>query len=131
MTWVRAILPLVFVILVASSAGAQDQAEPQRPTALLPLYVSQIALHGLDLHSTLSALARGHREANPLFNDATAGRLIGAKMASSALSVYLSERLWKKNRVASIVVVTGVNVALAAIVANNYRIANSPARRSR
>ena len=125
----RTLLAVVFVIAVTPAAVAQDAGEGKRPAALLPLYISQATLHGLDVHSTLRALEGGHREVNPLFKDSSAGTLIGAKVASTALSVWLAERLWKKHRVASVVVMAGVNAGLAAVVANNYRVAQATARR--
>jgi hypothetical protein len=37
--------------------------------------------------------------------------------------VWLAEKLWRKNRAAAMVLMAAVNVGLAAVVANNYRIA--------
>ena len=125
----RTLLAVVFVIAVTPAAVAQDAGEAKRPAALVPLYISQAALHALDVHSTLHALEGGHREVNPIFKGTSAGTLIGAKVASTALSVWLAEKLWKKHRVVSVVVMAGVNAGLAAVVANNYRVANTPARR--
>jgi hypothetical protein len=125
----RRVLPLFLVLLAASPAAAQRYinpnkvAEPQRPAALVPLYLSQLTLHGLDVHSTKEALERGHREANPYFKDATNNEMIAAKAAVSVGTMWLSEKLWKKNRVAAVAVMATVNVALGAVVANNYRIA--------
>ena len=121
---------IAFAMLLMSQATAfaQEPSDSRRPAPLVPLYVSQIALHGLDVHSTLQALDRGHQEGNPLFRNATAGQMIGAKAASSAVSIWLAEKLWKKNRVAAVVVMTGVNVGLAAVVANNYRVASTSVR---
>ena len=100
-----------------------------RPRALMPLYAVQITLNALDVHSTMRALDAGHREGNPLFNDGSASKMIGAKVASTVLSVYLAEKLWKKNRVAAVVMMAGINAGMMAVVANNYRLAGTPARR--
>ena len=117
----------------ADAASAEVQAEQgverDRPRVLMPLYAMQITLNGLDVHSTMRALDAGHREGNPLLGDGSAKTMIGAKVASSALSVYLAEKLWKKNRVAAVVMVAGVNAGLMAVVANNYRLAGTPVRR--
>ena len=144
----RIVATLVFLFGTGSLASAQAlasspvavtttdvQAAPaverelERPRALMPLYAMQITLNGLDVHSTMRALDAGHREGNPLFKDGSATKMIGAKVASSALSVYLTEKLWKKNRVAAVVMMATVNAGMMAVVANNYRIANTPARR--
>ena len=127
---VRGLIVAAVLFSAASPALAQssDAVEARRPAALVPLYVAQVTLHGLDLHSTMRALDQGHREANPFLKNATSGQMIGAKIATSAATVWLSEKLWKKNRVAAVVVMSGVNAALAAVVANNYRIAESTRR---
>lgn len=118
--------------VVATDEQSQPAVEvlQERPRILIPLYAMQITLNGLDVHSTLRALEAGHREANPLFEDGSARKMIGAKIASSTISVFLAEKLWKKNRVAAVVLVAGVNAALAAVVTNNYRLAASSPRRS-
>lgn len=138
----RIVAALLCLMLTAAAASAQepavalpaeqqglgaidapDTAKPKRPRMLIPLYVMQFSLHGLDAHSTLQALERGHREANPLLRNATSEQMIGAKLASSVASVWLAEKLWRKNRAAAMVLMAAVNVGLAAVVANNYRIA--------
>jgi hypothetical protein len=48
------------------------------------------------------------------------GVLIAAKAGVAAGTVYLSERLWKKNRAAAVVLMVALNGAYAAIVANNH-----------
>ena len=132
----RRVLPLVLVLLAVSPANAQRYvnpnekvSEPQRPAALMPLYMTQLTLHGLDLHSTLQALDLGHREANPMLENATDRQMIGAKLAASTLTILVTEKLWKKNRIASVILMTGMNVALAGVVANNYNVADRPRRR--
>jgi hypothetical protein len=116
--------------LESVAENSQPVAEPRsRPRVLVPLYVLQFTLNGLDVHSTVRALDAGHREANPLFKDGSAKRMIGAKVASSAVSVFVAEKLWKKNRVAAVVMMAGVNAGLAAVVANNYRVGGIPGRR--
>ncbi len=89
----------------------------------------QFTLHGLDVHSTVRALEMGHREANPFFKDASTTTMIGAKVASSAVSVLMAEKLWKKNRIAAVLMMASVNAGLSAVVANNYRLAGTPGRR--
>lgn len=95
-----------------------------RPRALLPLYGSLVALQGLDIHSTRRALRSGSaREANPamrpIVNNGAA--FVAVKAGATAGVIWASERLWKKNRKAAVIFAGVVNVAMAAIVANNYR----------
>lgn len=96
----------------------------ERPRALLPLYGSLVALQGLDIHSTRSAIRSGSaREANPamrpIVNNGAA--FVAVKAGATAGVIWASERLWKKNRKAAVIFAGVVNVAMAAIVANNYR----------
>ena len=100
-------------------------AAPQRPAALLPLYVSFAALQALDVHSTSGALARGGVEANPLMK-ALAGNNLGlfaVKAAGTAGAIYASEQLWKKNKLAAVALMVATNSAMAWVVQNNYRAA--------
>jgi len=116
---------------IESHVGDGQAVDPQRdrPRLLIPLYLMQFTLHGLDVHSTMRALDAGHREGNPLFADGSPKKMIGAKIASSAASVLIAEKLWKKNPLAAVLTMASVNAGLSAIVAHNYRIAATPARR--
>jgi hypothetical protein len=93
-----------------------------RPAALAPLYVSFGLLQALDTHSTLSAVGDGHGEANPamkgLVNQPAA--FIAAKIGATAATVYVAERLWRRHRVAAVVLMVAVNGAYGAVVASNY-----------
>ena len=95
----------------------------RRPAALPALYLSFAVLQGLDAHSTLTAVRGGGREVNPavkgLVNQPAS--FVGAKIAATAGTLYLTERLWKKHRVAAVVLMVAVNATYGAIVANNYR----------
>jgi hypothetical protein len=119
---IRWMLALTFVGFSTIPASAQT-GSAKRPALLMPLYVSQVALQGADLHSTFSALDRGHREGNPLFRNENRAKMIGAKIAVTCVPVVLAEKLWKKNRAAAIAVMVTTNAALSFAVANNYRLA--------
>ena len=95
---------------------------PTRPALLIPMYVANAALHGLDVYSTSASLRAGHREANPLLRNANPASVIGIKAAAAMTTVFVAEKLWRRNRTAAVAVMVGVNVGLAAVVANNYRI---------
>ena len=109
---------------MGSIAAAQDVTvtESSRPTLLMPLYAGNVALHAMDLLSTKRALQEGHREANPVIKHASFKTVTVAKFAASALTIYATERLWKKNRFAAIGLMIAADVGLAAVVANNYHI---------
>ena len=112
--------------LPRASAPDDGAAKPRRPGALLPLYGSLIALQGLDIHSTRSALSSpGAREANPAMRpvvDNSAAFLV-TKAAATTGVIWASEKLWKKNRKAAVIFTGLVNAAMTAVVAHNYRVA--------
>lgn len=96
----------------------------RRPAALMPLYASLVALQGLDFHSTRRALDTGMgREANPAMrpfvkHDAA---FLALKGGATVGVIWASEKMWKRNRKAAVIFAGLVNVAMAAVVANNYR----------
>ena len=98
--------------------------KPGRPGALLPLYGSLIALQGLDIHSTHSALEAGDREANPAMRPVVknGAAFLAVKAGAPASVIWVSEKMWKKNRKAAVILTAVVNAAMAAVVANNYRV---------
>jgi hypothetical protein len=97
---------------------------PDRPAALMPLYGSLIALQGLDIHSTRRALGSGGSEANPAMRPVVknSAAFVAVKAGATAGVIWASEKLWKKNRKAAVIFASVVNVAMAAVVANNYRV---------
>lgn len=104
--------------------------EPTRRPAILPaLYAGLGVLQALDTYTTAAAVRNGSREANPIMapiaGNVTA--MLAVKAVSTTVSIYCAERLWKKNRLTAVAVMVGVNVATAAVVANNMN--NARARR--
>jgi len=95
----------------------------RRPAALPALYVSLAALNALDVYSTTRALGNGAREVNPVMASTrgNSGVALAIKAATTTSSIYLAERLWKKNRIASIATMLAANGVTAAIVAHNLR----------
>ena len=63
-------------------------------------------------------------EANPAMQPVVknSAAFIAVKAGATAGVIWASEKMWKKNRKAAVVFATVVNVAMAAIVANNYRV---------
>jgi hypothetical protein len=96
----------------------------KRPSPLVPLYVSFATLQALDIHSTHRALGQGSVEANPLMKGLAGNELalIGVKAAGTAAVLYASERIWKKNRAASVLFMVASNSAMAWVVRHNYGV---------
>jgi hypothetical protein len=97
----------------------------ERPSPLVPLYVTFGALQALDIDSTLRALGNGGRESNPVIGGAVGspGALIAIKAGATAGIVFASEKLWKRNRVAAVLMMIAMDSAYAAVVAHNYHLA--------
>lgn len=94
-----------------------------RPSALPPLYVTLAVLNALDIYSTNRALSAGGRELNPVMA-ATNGHLgaaLAIKGATTASSIFLSEKLRKNHRLAAVITMVVVDGATAAVVARNFR----------
>jgi uncharacterized protein DUF5658 len=104
-----------------------DSPVARRPKALPLLYVTLGVLQAADLYTTQAGLRDGAVEANPVFARGAGNRAasIALKAAGTAGTIAFTERLWKKNRVAAVVVMIGVNGATAAIAARNVKVARA------
>jgi Domain of unknown function (DUF5658) len=114
--------------LVAPAPSSPNTAEvgranERRPDPLVPLYVSFCALQVLDVHSTWRAVDHGAVEANPVLRGVVGNQagLVALKAAGTAGLIYASEKMWKRNRTASIIFMVAANSAMAWVVQNNYR----------
>jgi hypothetical protein len=99
----------------------------RRGALVSSLYVTFIGLQVLDAHSTIRALDRGARESNPVvapFAHNTPA-LIALKAGTAAGVLYMTDRVRRHNRLASIVLMVAANSAYATIVSRNYRIVAS------
>ena len=125
---------LVAIVLLgtlgfAAGAGAQDAGaavvhlSTERPKALVPLYASFGVLQVMDMHSTWTALDSGSVEANPLLKGVAGNQLglVAVKGAGAAAVIAVSERLYKKNRTAAVLLMVVSNSAMACVVEHNYR----------
>ena len=103
----------------------------KRPAALPALYATLGAMQAWDVYSTSAALKAGAREANPTATPfaGNAGKMMGLKAATTASTIFLTERMWKKNKVGAIVVMAAINGATAAVSMNNMRNARLAAGR--
>ena len=98
----------------------------KRPPGLLPLYVTFATLQMLDAHSTTKALQSGGVEGNPVVASfaGNSGALYAVKIATAAATIYLGEKIWRKNRFGALLTMVAVNSAYAMIVQHNYGVAN-------
>jgi len=79
-------------------------------------------LQTADIVSTRVGLAAGAREVNPINGSGSTARLLIAKGAASALTIYVVERTWKRNRAAAVLSMVVVNGLTAAVVVHNARV---------
>lgn len=109
-------------LLPATATGQPtDTTKPLR----VGLYISFGTLQALDVHSTLLAVNRGARELNPLVASLAydgAGLTI-VKAGTTAATIYATERLAKTHPRLAVVIMTGLVVGSAAVVAHNYSVA--------
>jgi hypothetical protein len=111
-------------LIPSTSSISTAPANTSRPKALVPLWISFAALQALDMHSTLSGLQTGGREANPVagtFVGSTAG-FASLKIASAGAVIYLTERVRKHNRTAAIVTMIALDSVYAIVVEHNYAV---------
>lgn len=109
---------------VSTPREAQFQGA-DRPVLLPALYAATVALQALDAHSTITGLRHGANEANPLMTGVAGNptALLAVKASAAASTIYFAEKLWKRNRVAAVVLMVAVNSVTAAVVAHNYKVA--------
>jgi Domain of unknown function (DUF5658) len=110
----------------APATASPDFSRIRRPSLLPALYAANVALQAMDAHSTLTAIGNGAREANPVMKGVVGNRgaLLAVKAGAAAGTIYIAERLWRRNRVGAIVLMAVVNGVTAAVVAHNYKVAS-------
>jgi|SRR5215471_3289122 len=118
--------PAPTVTATASDSAVSPTEEPlftpaqqKRPLALSALYGSFVTFQVLDVVSTQKAKSAGAQEMNPMMGGT--GAMIAMKATTSALSIYLVEKTWKKNRTAAIFTMVAINGMTAAVAAHNFR----------
>ena len=102
------------------------RASQERPSSLLPMYGSLVALQGLDIHSTRRGMSSGKtREANPVMGSIVENNaaFFAVKAAATAGAIWTAEKLWKKHPKRAVVFVALLNATMAAVVTHNYRLA--------
>jgi hypothetical protein len=135
------LLPVVALVLVAVAApvwaaGPEESVAPSAAVAaewakeaaqhgpsskaLNTLYASYGVLQTLDMVSTIQARNRGAREVNPVMAGSY-GQAATVKVLLAATTMVAIKQLEKKSRKAAFVTMIAMNVATAAVVANNVR----------
>ncbi|MDP1570883.1 MAG: hypothetical protein Q8L86_12870 [Vicinamibacterales bacterium] len=114
---------------VASALQWPTPASPEafagtagRPAALPVLYGALVLLQGMDFHTTRQGMALGAHETNGLIRNGNAGTTTALKMASAATTIFIAEKMWKKNRAGALALMVATNVVLGAVVANNANV---------
>ena len=100
---------------------------PSRPAALPALYASTALLQALDAHSTMKAIGAGAHEANPVMKGVAGnkGALLAVKAGVAGATIFMAEKMWKRNPVGAVAMMAVVNSVNAFVVAHNYRVARS------
>jgi hypothetical protein len=117
-----AVVPAVTDPLFRERPVQKSAAIAHRPAALMPMYVSTAALQGMDYMTTRKAISTGQgTEANPVMQSVVGNNaaFLAVKAGTVAGTIWMSEKLWKRNRVAAIALMAGVNGAMAAVVSHN------------
>jgi len=93
----------------------------------MTLYFSTVSLQMLDAHSTHFLIDKGGRETNPMLAWLTPNKpaFYAAKAGFAAATILAAHSLAKRNKPAAIITLVAVNGVYAAVVAHNYRAANS------
>jgi hypothetical protein len=122
------------VVMVPSTAVSDAWAKegqkltlvnPSRGTspAVRNLFISYGAVQGLDVISTAVARNRGARETNPVLRGGFAQGL-AIKAGLGVATVLAVRAVQKKSTKAAIITMIALNVATAAVVVNNIKVAN-------
>ena len=106
----------------AVAAAWRAEGVPQPPSAkpVNLMLASYAALQGLDMMSTIQARQAGAREVNPLMAGSY-GQTTAIKAALTLGAMSAVKLMGKKNRRTALVTAVALNIASAAIVANNMR----------
>jgi uncharacterized protein DUF5658 len=96
-----------------------------RPSALVPMYASYVALQGYDFYSTRKGLSMGATEANPVLKGVVGNptAFMAVKGATTFASIYFAEKLWRSNkRLAAVALMAASNGLMAVVAANNASV---------
>ena len=107
----------------APPAVPADAAAARSSPTLTALQVSFAALQLMDVVSTLRGINAGFTESNPLVRGLAAhpAAMVAVKAGETAATIFLSRRMARKNRVATIVTMAALNSVYSVVVARNLR----------
>ena len=112
---------------VRVSAAEDDAGERRASSKAFPILASTyVALNTLDVYTTTMALRSGAGvEANPLLSPAAGNlaALTAVKAASTAATIVLARRLWKRHPAGAITLLVVANVGMAVVVSHNAHVA--------
>ena len=94
----------------------------RRPLVLPVLYAALGVLQGMDYYTTQKGLALGAHETNPIVRNGTKGTFLAMKAGSTAVTILIAEKMWKKNKAGAIALMVATNVVYGAVVAHNARV---------
>jgi hypothetical protein len=102
----------------AAVAAAWAKESGGSSAAVRTLYATYGVVQGLDVVSTVVARNRGAVEANPVMQGSFA-KGVAVKAAMGAVTMLAVRAIEKKNKKAAVITMIAMNVATAAVVANN------------
>jgi hypothetical protein len=120
--------------VASAAAPAPRFTKPRRftdPNFMRTMYFTHAALQMTDAVTTLSAVGKGAREANPLLRSAARNpaALIAVKAGAVAGTTLLLEKLRKDRPVVAAVTLVAINAAVTVVAVNNaHVIAKQPRR---
>lgn len=119
------------LLIAPVSLVVVESAPANRPAVLPVLYATLGAVNAWDMYSTSAALKAGAVEGNPVVAPvaSSTGGMLGLKLATAGTTIFFAERLWRKNRVAAIVMMAAINGATAAVAVRNVQNARTAGRR--
>ena len=119
------------LVLAPVSLVVVESAPAKRPAVLPVFYATLGAVSAWDMYSTSAALKAGAVEGNPIVAPVASntGGMLGLKLATAGTTIFFAERLWRKNRVAAIVMMAAINGATAAVAVRNIGNARTAGRR--
>jgi hypothetical protein len=134
------VVPPASTMVAAAMKAMADAAEtPQlpRPRPLSPaplprstvllgtLYASTAIMQALDVHSTFKGLERGASEANPIMGGLVKNRplFIVTKSLVGAGTIMAARQVAKKNKIAAVATLIGLNAMYGYVVNHNYALA--------
>ena len=119
------------LVIAPVSLVVVESAPAKRPAVLPVLYATLGAVNAWDMYSTSAALKAGAVEGNPVVAPVASntGGMLGLKLATAGTTIFFAERLWRKNRVAAIVMMAAINGATAAVAVRNIQNARTAGRR--